>query len=149
MSSSVFSSTRDCLATYSYVIIHQCAPHVPGSCFRQWKRVVCLCLRFRQLFEEAAEPNQLNFWLHLLGSVEEKVDITPINRHSQLPISDWSAEKEVLFPPNHGHKTKKNWRSAYFLTLHFTLIFWRRCQSIASIPFNLFQGPPQILRRGG
>ena len=47
---------------------------------------MCLCLRFRSLFEEAVEPDQLNFWLHLLGSAEERVGITSIDRHSQLSM---------------------------------------------------------------
>lgn len=62
---------------------NQCVLHVPGSCFHQWKRVVCLCLRFLWLFEEAAEPDQLNLLLHLLGSVKERVGITSTGRHLQ------------------------------------------------------------------
>ena len=68
------------------MIVHQCVLYVPDSGFHQWKRVVCLCLRFRWLFEEVAGPDQSNLLLHLLGSVEERVGITSIDSHSQLQI---------------------------------------------------------------
>jgi len=68
----IFFDLWFCLATHTCVIVHQYVSYLPGSCFHQWKRVECLCSRFRWLFEEAAGPDQSNLWLHLLGSVQER-----------------------------------------------------------------------------